>query len=445
MRRDKRRALAILACCLLAALRANPAPSPPGAETETRIIVVLDRTEEHALHASWAEVLVDEFAVLGLLQLEPLGVDGPLPGTPAYLGVVACGADTDRLIGRLGRSPSVLRVERDMERRFLAIDPLIGPLDEEFQNGKQEYYRDIGVVKMWSRAFTGITATNPITVAVIDSGVDLDHPDIDDNLVRGYDFVDSDDLPQDGSPDSHGSMVCGIAGAEINNDLSGGVGRGVAGIGGGDALSGTLGLRIMPLRIDAASCAQSAQAIDYARTHGAQVINMSYGGDDACQLELDALQRAYDAGIALVAGAGNDNVSTPFYPAAYGAGTDELFVIAVAGVNADRTKGATSNYGAWIDVCAPYDQIRSLTRYGSYSTNTGTSFSAPLVSGLVGILVSNYGWSRDAALSVVLTTADDVDDVNPSYQGLLGSGRINADRATSLNQRVYLPLAVKGH
>jgi subtilisin family serine protease len=276
-------------------------------------------------------------------------------------------------------------------------------------------------------------------LTVIDSGIDLDHPDIDDNLVPGYDFVESDQLPQDESSDNHGSLVGGVIGAEINNDIVGGVARGVAGIGGGDVQSGTLGLRIMVLRIDA-SCAQSAQAIDYATTHGARVINMSYGGEDACQLELEAVERAYDAGIALVAGAGNDNSSTPFYPAAYGAGTKDHLVIAVAGVYSDGTKGYWSNYGEWIDVCAPYRQIYSITKDGGYDSGTGTSFSAPFISGLAGLLISNYSWSRDAALTIILSTADSVDAVNPSYEGLLGAGRINADRASPMINRVYLPL-----
>jgi subtilisin family serine protease len=342
-----------------------------------------------------------------------------------------------------------LRAEPDVARHFFAIDPISGPLDAQFDN--QQYYFDIGVVAMWVRGLTGISATHPITVAVIDTGVDLDHPDIDDNLVAGFDFVDMDGLPQDADPDSHGSMVAGVIGAEINNDVLGDTARGVAGIGGGDTQSATLGLRIMPLRVavDVSlgfDCARSAQAIDYATSHGARVINMSYGGEDDCALELEAVQRAYDAGVALVAGAGNGNTSTPFYPAAYGAGTNDPMVIAVAGLYPSGLKADASNYGTWVDVGAPFRQIRSITKGGGYDSDSGTSFSAPFVSGLVGVLMSNCGWSRDRAVLTVLASPDSVDEVegNEMFQGLLGAGRINADRASAMTHDVYLPFILHG-
>jgi subtilisin family serine protease len=431
--------LALLASLLLATGSAAQSLHV-SAGTPTRLIVVLKPVERADEQVEAARTLQERYDVQGLLGLKPLGVDGPVPGAAAYLGTVAAGVDVARLMADLEHSPSVLRVEPDVPRRFLAIDPVTGPLDEYFV--QQSYYFDIGVVAMWAKGLTGIRATNPVTVAVIDTGVDLDHPDIDSNLVPGFDFAQMDTSPQDESLDSHGSMVAGIIGAEINNDVVSGVARGVAGIGGGDALSGTMGLRIMPLRItDDASCASSVQAIDYARTHGAQVINMSYGGD-FCQLESEAVQRAYDAGIALVAGAGNDNSSTPFYPAAYGAGTNDRLVIAVAGVYADGAKAYESNYGTWVDVSAPFQAIWSITKDGGYKSGSGTSFSAPFVSGLIGVLMSNYGWPRDQAIAIVLTSADNLDAVNPTYHGLLGTGRINADRA-SVIRYVYLPLVVR--
>ena len=413
-------------------------------QAPAQLIVVLQLATSEDSQSVLVGNLLDHFGDAGLLQLNPLGIDGATPDTPAYQALLAPDADANHLIQELARLPSVLYVEPDVRRESFDIDPEDGPLDEQFQYGFQDYYRDIGVLKMWARGITGIQSSRPITVAVIDSGVDLNHPDIDDNLVAGYDFVDEDNLPQDESDDSHGSMVAGVVGAEINNDLSGGVARGVAGIGGGDAQAGTLGLRIMPLRISPeVYCSQSAQAIDYARNHGATVVNMSYGGEDFCQLELVAIQGAYDAGITLVAGAGNDGASTPFYPAAYGAESNDSLVIAVAGVIRSGSKAADSNYGDWVDISAPF-VVRSIDRHGGYETDGGTSFSAPLVSGLIGLMMSNQGWTRESAVSIVLATADNIDDVNPSYQGLLGAGRINADRATSLTNMSYLPIVRTG-
>jgi subtilisin family serine protease len=441
----------LLTCALLLALTivsSGQRPQPSTSEVDT-IIVVLKPAPSDTAHAVAVQTLQNQLGAQGLLRLEPLGIDGPLPDTPAYLGSVAPGVAVFDLVENLTRSPLVLRAEPDVPRRLLAIDPNTGPLDEEFQNGNQDYYFEIGVVAMWARGLTGMSDTITVTIAVIDSGVDLDHQDINDNLVSGYDFVDRDSQPDDESANSHGSMVAGVIGAEINNDIDdidGAFARGVAGIGGGDALSETLGLRIAPLRVTTDTefdCSKSALAIDYAIDYGAQVINMSYGGEEPCDLELDAVGRAYNAGIALVAGAGNANTSTLFYPAAYGAGTNDHLVIAVAGVYPSSEKADGSNYGTWVDVCAPYRLIRSITGNGGYGSGNGTSLSAPFVSGLIGVLMSNYGWSHDKTISVILATADNVDAHNPGYEGLLGAGRINADRASAMVQDVYLPLTLR--
>jgi thermitase len=285
---------------------------------------------------------------------------------------------------------------------------------------------------------------------VIDTGVDLEHPDLVDNLLPGYDFVDEDTLPQDTSADSHGTKVAGIIAAGMNNDFVEGKARGVVGIGGGNALLNTPGLRIMPLRVAAEStsvdCALSARAIDYAVDHGARVINISYGSKEVCPDELAAIQRAYAAGLVIVAGAGNDNSAEPFYPAAYGTGENEDLVLAVGGLDAGGVKAYQSNYGNWIDFAAPYDNLRSLTKDGGYASDSGTSYSAPLVSGLLGILMSNYGWDRDEAINVLRDTADNVDLANEvQFKGLLGVGRINADKASKSNLvYMFIPLVTSG-
>lgn len=334
-----------------------------------------------------------------------------------------------------------------------AIDPATGPLDREFVY--QPYYFDIGAVNLWSDGITGIRADKPIVVAVIDTGVDLDHPDIQDNLVPGYDFVFNTNQPQDESWNSHGSMVAGVIAARINNNIVNGTALGVAGIGGGDAQAGTPGVRIMPLRIarelnpppapaEDIPCQRVADAIDYARTNGAHVINMSFEDSVACPEELTALQRAYDAGIALVAGAGNDNTMEPVYPAAYGddstAPRNRNLVIAVAGIYLTGVKALDSNYGPWVDVSAPFRRIRSLTKDGGYASADGTSYSAAFVSGMIAVLMSNNRWSRGDALAALLGTADKVDDINPNYRGMLGRGRINAAGASDFTFDVFLPL-----
>lgn len=448
--------LLLVGCLLLSAYRLT-LPHWHAAAAGNQLIITFHPTLNDRDAARSAVALREQFGTQGLRELTPLSIDS---AHPVYLADLSPNVDTAGLAATLTDSPLVAQAEPNAPRQTLAIDERVGPLDNEFI--AQEYYNDIGIVAMWSRGLTGSNPDSPVTVAVIDTGVDLDHPDIDANVVPGFDFVEDDDLAQDVSSNSHGSSVAGIISAEINNDLDGvGRARGVAGIGGGDAQDKMPGLQLMPLRIvadksGALSCATIAEAIDYARIHGAQVINISIGGAEPCTLEQAAIERAYTDGIAVVAAAGNGNSAAPFYPAAYGAGTANAMVIAVAGVNTDGVKAARSNYGSWVDIAAPFQDIRTLSADGGYLTRNGTSFSAPFVSGLLGVLMSNYGWSRDEAVAAILTTADNLDSVNPDYAGLLGAGRINADRASALfadyatinsapanRHTVHLPLIVQ--
>lgn len=366
--------------------------------------------------------------------------DQPLAGAVGATSSRALG-DTDRHFGYSGASTTQSVAATQPCNRL--ADPAAGPIDVEFRNYQRGYFTDIGALDMWARGFTGISTSHPITIAVIDTGVDLDHPDIAANLISGYDYIDDDTTPDDESSDSHGSKVAGIIAARMNNDIVGSQARGIVGIGGGDALAETPGLRILPIRVaqnsSETTCARSAQAIDYATAQGAQIINISYGSTEFCQTELTAIQAAFDAGVAIVAGAGNGNSATPFFPAAYGAGDNENLVIAVAGLLPSGAKADGSNYGSWVDVAAPYRLIRSLTKDGGYASDSGTSFSAPFVSGLLGILMSNFGYSRDQAIGKLRATADNVDSVNADYVGQLGAGRINAGRATDSAFQMYIP------
>src|SRR6266849_7034964 len=121
-------------------------------------IIVIIRPTSSTMEALSVQTLLDQFGALGLLRLEPLGIDGPLPGTPAYLGTVAPEVALSRLLDAMARSPLVLRAEPNVPRQFLvtnpdssslnapSIDPLTGPNDPEFQAGNQSYYFDIGAV-----------------------------------------------------------------------------------------------------------------------------------------------------------------------------------------------------------------------------------------------------------------------------------------------------------
>ncbi len=266
-----------------------------------------------------------------------------------------------------------------------------------------------------------------VVIAIIDTGVDWDHPDLalniwnntdeipdngvdDDNNsyvddVRGYDFVDIDNSSyedegyifdpnedynnNDTNPmdyHGHGTHCAGIAAAVTNNS------QGIAGV--------CWYCKIMPVRAGfkiwcpASECGVAgwtgilevddiAHAIRYAADNNASIISMSFGGTNSSTLQ-DAIDYAYSKNITLIAAAGNDGTSdkTNAYPAAY----DN--VIGVAATGEGDSVPSYSNYGAWVDVAAPGNNIYSTYYNDTYATMSGTSMAAPHVAGGAGLLLS---------------------------------------------------------
>ncbi|RLC71317.1 MAG: hypothetical protein DRJ03_30330 [Chloroflexi bacterium] len=136
----------------------------------------------------------------------------------------------------------------------------------------------------------------------------------------------------------------------------------------------------------------------------------------------------------VVGGAGNDDKSDRFYPAAY-----DDYVLAVAGADSSDVKVGTSNYGAWVDVSAPGETIKTTFDGGGYGDASGTSMAVPFAAGLAGLLCSQYpAWSANTVRAQIVQTADDIDGVNPGYAGELGSGRIDAGQALTTNAQPEL-------
>ncbi|MFD1019854.1 S8 family peptidase [Thalassobacillus hwangdonensis] len=207
-------------------------------------------------------------------------------------------------------------------------------------------------------------------IAIIDSGVDYNHQDLNGKTIRGYDFVDNDYYPMDAN--GHGTHVAGTAAAETNNA------QGVAGM--------APNTRILAVRaLDAngsGSLADIADAITYSADQGAEVINLSLGCNcDTTTLE-NAVNYAWNKGSVVVAAAGNDGVSTTFEPASY------ANVIAVGAVDRYDRKASFSNYGTWVDVTAPGVDIASTVPGNGYAYMSGTSMASPHVAGLAGLLAA---------------------------------------------------------
>jgi subtilisin family serine protease len=303
------------------------------------------------------------------------------------------------------------------------------------------YSQEWGLAKIniegaWSHTFGSSTTT----IAIIDSGIDSSGPDLssqlwtnpgeipgngidDDNNgyiddVNGWNFVaNSNDVTDDYG---HGTLVSGVAVAAANN------GQGIAGV--------CPNCRVMPVEVmnssGTANYSDVAAGVLYAAEKGAKVINISLGGYSNSNTLSNAINTAinvYDAVV--VAGAGNDNSTNLFYPAAYSG------VLAVAGTNTDDTKWSDStsvgsNYGSWVSVSAPAVNILSTESGGGWIDATGTSMAAPFVAGLAGLLRSLHpDWSQAEVSSQIIHTADSIDSLNPSYVGQLGSGRIDAANA----------------
>lgn len=210
-----------------------------------------------------------------------------------------------------------------------------------------------------------------IVVAVIDSGVDLTHPDLAANLLAdGYNFGDGNATPQDVA--GHGTMVAGIIGAGLNNRI------GVAGLA-PDA-------RILPLKINEAgkstfTSLQLANAIDYAVSHGARILNLSLTVDSQTQLVREAIQRALDRGVFVVAAAGNQAGAVRF-PA------NMAGVIGVAALDQADLVAAFSNSGPEITIAAPGVDIFSTMLGNGYGSASGTSYSTPMVSAVIADMLS---------------------------------------------------------
>ncbi len=257
-----------------------------------------------------------------------------------------------------------------------------------------------------------ITGTKEIIIAVIDTGVDYLHEDLDDGRVRtdlDRDFVNSDN---DGMDDhGHGTHVAGTIAAETNN------GVGVSGVMWHASI-----MALKALDEDGAGTAEDiASAIRYAADKGACVINMSLGGGCA-QTIADAINYAYfEKNVVIVAASGNDGSSIS-YPAKDGP------VIAVGATDYKDRKAYFSNFGPELDMTAPGVTIFSTVPNSHYETFSGTSMATPHVAGVVGLLLAQRPDLTPAQVRAILhQSADDLGD--QSFDRYFGYGRLNAAKA----------------
>lgn len=260
-----------------------------------------------------------------------------------------------------------------------------------------------------------------VTVAVVDTGVQADHPDLKGRLLSGYNAIASGGAPDDDV--GHGTHVAGIIGALTNNQ------EGVAGI--------SWYNKILPVKAldnsGAGTTYSVAEGIIWAADQGAKVINLSLGNYADSQFLHDAIKYAYDRDVVIVSAAGNDNTERPGYPAAY----EE--VIAVAATNASGERASFSNYGDYIDITAPGESIASTYPGSQYAALSGTSMASPHVAAVAGLVRSLNPALTNKEVTELLTS-NAVDLGAPGHDKYYGWGQVDIYRTLQAAGGGEIPL-----
>jgi len=264
----------------------------------------------------------------------------------------------------------------------------------------------IGADRAWDRQL----GNKSVLVAVIDTGIDWNHPDLATNYVAlGYDWVNNDTDPMDDH--GHGTHCAGIIAASINNSIG---------------IAGLAQVRIMAEKgLDQHGEGYDddlANAIIHAVDQGANILSNSWGSYEDSALLHDAMKYAYDNGVLIVAAAGNSAWDIKAFPAGY----DE--VIAVTATNESDAPASFTNFGEWVELAAPGVHIYSTVYDDSYTYMSGTSMACPHVAGVAALLWSQFpNPTRDWVRLWLRYTADDLGD--PGFDVYYGYGRVNAEKA----------------
>ena len=262
------------------------------------------------------------------------------------------------------------------------------------------------------------TTGDPVKVAVIDTGIELSHPDLKNNIKGGYNAINP--LKSANDDNGHGTHVAGIIAAENNS---------VGVIGAGPQID-LYAVKVLS-RNGSGYLSDVIEGIDWAIANGIQVINMSLGTTGNVQSFHDAIARANEAGIVQVAAAGNDGLAVN-YPAAYSE------VIAVSATDSSDIITSWSSRGAEVDLSAPGLNIYSTYKGQTYKTLSGTSMATPHVAGAAALVLtqtakcdadSNGSCSPSEVQDRLQATATDLGIAGPD--GLYGYGLVNAYQAVS--------------
>lgn len=378
--------------------------------------------------------------------------------------------------------PVITVFATDLQKRLFSQNPFVEyiepncryhlaviPSDSYYNN--QWYLQKIKARQAWDK----VRESPEVIIAIIDSGVDINNPDLKDSLwsnpkeipgnrkdddangyiddVNGWDFVNSVSDPrpkfQKGFTEEgimHGTLVAGVAAATGNNAA------GITGI--------TWKAKLMALKVlddkGEGSTLNVIKAVDYAIDNGANIINFSFVGTGYSQNLENAIKRAYQAGLIIVAAAGNESSDgsgyfldkTPMYPVCHDGPNGQNWIIGVGATDTIDQKAVFSSYGAkCLDITAPGISIFSTTVYapnieldGQYFDKyydgywSGTSVASPMVAGTLALIESADPAQRsEDAVESLLNGADNIYALNSRYINQLGKGRLNAYNSVELS------------
>lgn len=350
------------------------------------------------------------------------------------------GITTAEAIAAMKNDERVAYAESNDVLHFLEDNPQNTPNDLDpklwgFQNNGQTGGTpgaDAKVVDAWKVTVGDNSANGPL-IAIIDSGADLNHPDLVGNLwtnqgeiagngidddgngvvddIHGYDGGDDDGSPDDGV--GHGTHVAGTIGAVGNNGI------GVTGV--------NQKARLMPIKIDSSGRITTDGAIRgvlYASKMGADITNNSWGGSRLNKATEDAYRASPALHIAAAGNNGSDTDRSPFYPM----GFDIPNMVAVGATDHNDLKASFSNYGKTsVDVTAPGKDILSTKNGGGYHILSGTSMASPFVTGVAGLIVSAYPEVTHEEIKSRLIEGSDKVAALENYSA--SGGRVNAAKA----------------
>ena len=416
-------ALALCMLALLVAAGSRQVYASVGAYEPGQVIVKLDPTTGATIRQINADY--------GTTTL-----DDTLGGMGVYLLQTPANEDVQTFAERLASDPlgtqdRVLYAEPNFVDSASEGDARMRAWGMSPSSVSSDQYPDADLAKNLglSCAATQTYKGNGVTVAVLDTGAQLDHPALKARFkdVKRYDFVDNDQNPterwvgQDNDNDGERDEMTGH-------------GTHVAGI----VVRVAPAAKIMPLRVldteGYGDVFTISKAIRFSWLNGANVINLSLGASEKSELLEEMVKKAIEKGLVVVAAAGNSDTTLAHYPAAGDgitpASADGL--VAVTSVGKTKQKSDFANYGTWVDVAAPGEAIRSTFPISQYANWSGTSMSTPFVSGQAALIKQKYGSIKPKSIEEkIRNSAESLLVQDPVYGSMLGAGHANV--CNSLN------------